>query len=69
MRNIFFVSMTLLKVAFIIFFLVKVLVTLVQQRDPSFKEKALIQFFKGCGILIAMSIIEFGIAFMIPVDS
>jgi hypothetical protein len=69
MRSTIFIILTLAKVGVIIFFFARVLKNLVKKNDPNSKRKAVIQCLSMFGALIGLTILEFGMAYLIPSDS
>ncbi|MTI40489.1 hypothetical protein [Fulvivirga lutimaris] len=69
MKSIIFSILTLAKAGVIIYFAAKVLMNLFRKNDPSSKRRALTQFLSLIGILVGLTILEFGIAYIIPSDS
>ena len=68
MKSAIFVILTLVKVVVIIYFIARILMNLFKKNDPTSKRKALIQFLTMFGILLGLTAMEFGIAFLIPSD-
>ena len=63
---IFFLG-TLLKIVLIIIFIIRIIKKLKNNEGAENPQmKALLQFFLMCGIIIGISIIEFGLAFILP---
>tara|TARA_R110001599_G_scaffold84914_1_gene228311 strand:+ start:1248 stop:1457 length:210 start_codon:yes stop_codon:yes gene_type:complete len=68
MRSAVFVILTIIKAGIIIYFGVRIMMNLFKKDDPTSKRKALIQFLSMFGLLIGLTILEFGIAFLLPTD-
>ncbi|GEM_PF-1929621 len=69
MKTAIFVIMTLVKLAAISYFVVKILKTLLKKNDPTSKQKAFIQFLYLFGVILGLTLLDFGIAFLVPPDS
>ncbi|MEO9485472.1 MAG: hypothetical protein ABJG47_18575 [Ekhidna sp.] len=69
MKSIIFIVLTLVKAVVIIYFVARILMNLFKKNDPTSKRKAFIQFLTMFGILIGLTVLEFGIAFALPSDS
>lgn len=68
MRSAVFAILTIIKAGIIIYFAVRIMMSLFKKNDPSSKRKALIQFLSMFGLLIGLTILEFGISFLLPID-
>ncbi len=66
MRSAVFAILTLIKVGIIIYFVARIIMNLFKKNDPTSKRKALTQFLSMFGLLIGLTILEFGIAYMLP---
>jgi len=68
MRSAVFAILTIIKAGIIIYFVARIIMNLFKKNDPTPKRKALIQFLSMFGLLIGLTILEFGIAFLLPTE-
>ena len=69
MKSVIFIILTIVKVAVIIYFAPRIMTNVFKKGDPTSKHKAFIQFITMFGILLSISVLEFGITSIIPSDN
>jgi len=67
LSSILFLLLTILKFGIVIFFIIRIVKKLINKKgvkDPFWR--ALLQFLIMCGLIAGITIIEFGLAFILP---